>query len=83
MSRKNKSISFNSLDQHELALLKHAEKINPLTGRERNFSKYIKTLIEEDMRREQMGYSNQATVLEHYEEEGISVDIKDKMNSFL
>ena len=83
MSRKNKTISFNSLDQHELALLKHAEKINPLTGRERNFSKYVKQLIEEDMRRERIGYSNQKTVVSHYEEEEISVDVKNKMNSFL
>lgn len=41
MSRKTKSVSFNTDDPLDLALLKHAEKINPLTGKEQNFCKAI------------------------------------------
>ena len=48
--RKNKLLSFNTNDEHDLALLEHAEQINPLTNKPRNFSKYVKRLIEEDMK---------------------------------
>ena len=34
--RKNKPVSFNTTDEHDLALLKHAEQINPLTNKPRN-----------------------------------------------
>lgn len=49
-SRKNKPVSFNLKDEFDLKLLEHAELINPLTGKARNFSKYVKRLIEEDMK---------------------------------
>lgn len=32
-----------------MQLLEHAERINKLTGKPRNFSKYVKKLIEADM----------------------------------
>lgn len=57
-SRKNNSVSFNLLDDFELQLLTHAEKVNPRTNKKRNFSKYVKRLIEEDMMKER----NQGTV---------------------
>ena len=47
--RINKSISFNKKDEYDLSLLQHAERINPLNGKKRNFSKYVKKLIESDM----------------------------------
>lgn len=88
MSRKNKTISFNAEDPHELALLKHAEKINPLTGKEQNFSKYVKRLIEEDMRREQQGgntNSGSFTIIDKQndEDEDYTIEVKNAMNSFL
>ena len=87
MSRKNKTISFNGEDPHELALLKHAEKINPLTGKEQNFSKYVKRLIEEDMRREEQAGNNTGgftiTDRQNDEDEDYTVEVKNAMNSFL
>lgn len=50
MSRKNKPVSFNLTDEFDLKLLEHAEMPNPLNGKARNFSKYVKRLIEEDMK---------------------------------
>lgn len=52
-SRKNNSVSFNLLDDFELKLLEHAEKVNSRTNKKRNFSRYVKRLIEEDMMKEQ------------------------------
>lgn len=51
-TRKNKPVSFNLTDPNDLKLLDHAEKENPITKKPQNFSKYIKRLIEEDIRRE-------------------------------
>lgn len=79
MSRKNKTISFNELDPNDLSLLNHAEQINPLTGKEQNFSKYVKRLIEEDMRKVQPG---DVPELVMHEEVDFSVD-DEKINSFL
>ncbi len=50
MSRTNKTVSFNTTDEFDLKLLEHAEQVNPLSNRKRNFSKYVKRLIEEDMK---------------------------------
>lgn len=55
--RKNKPVSFNVKDEMDLELLTHAERINPLTKKKRNFSKYVKKLIEEDIRREKLAGS--------------------------
>ena len=49
MSRCNKTVSFNLSDPDDLALFNHAIKINPLTGKSQNFSKYVKRLIENDI----------------------------------
>ena len=49
-NRRNKPVSFNLKDEFDLELLAHAEMKNPLTGKARNFSKYVKRLIEEDMK---------------------------------
>lgn len=48
--RKVKSISFNVHDPYEKELFEHAERLNPLTGKQWNFSKYVKKLIENDIR---------------------------------
>ena len=86
--RKIKPVSFNKKDPHELALLNHAEKINPLTGKEQNFSKYVRRLIEEDMRREQQGGNNNVggyNIIDKQndENEDYTIEVKDAMNSFL
>lgn len=49
-NRKNKPVSFNLKDEFDLELLAHAEMVNHLTGKPRNFSKYVKRLIEDDMK---------------------------------
>jgi len=58
MSRINKSVSFNTEDELDVVLLDHAERPNNITGKKRNFSKYVKRLIEEDMKRESTGGVN-------------------------
>lgn len=82
--RKNKPVSFNIRDEHDTALLKHAEQINPLTGKPRNFSKYVKKLIEEDMQR---GNRNEIRIDKNEpvirEDETYSIQTKEAMNSFL
>lgn len=88
MSRKNKTMSFNVSDPHDLALLEHAEKVNPLTGKPRNFSKYVKRLIEEDMKRGHSGGNNNTggfTIIDSHNEENeeYTLDVKNAMNSFL
>lgn len=50
--RKNKTVSFNENDEWDIELLNHAEKLNPKTGKPRNFSKYVKKLIEQDLNQE-------------------------------
>jgi len=52
MSRVNKSVSFNTEDELDVKLLDHAERPNSITGKKQNFSKYVKRLIEEDMKSE-------------------------------
>jgi len=88
--RKNKPVSFNINDEHELALLKHAERINPLTGKPINFSKEVKRLIEEDMKRGRT--DNRSTGSEFKidrnepiieEEETYSLETKEAMSSFI
>lgn len=56
--RKNNSVSFNLLDPEEVEWLEHAEQVNPLTGRKRNFSKYVKRLIRDDFERNKRPASN-------------------------
>lgn len=80
--RKNKTISFNEDDVHELELLQHAEKVNPLTGKAQNFSKYVKRLIDADMRQIQSPRIAQAA----YEVEIVDErenELKEAMHSFL
>lgn len=82
--RKNKPVSFNTTDEHDLALLQHAEQINPLTNKSRNFSKYVKKLIEEDMKR---GSGSEIRIDRNepiiHEEESYSIETKEAMNSFI
>ncbi|MGY3186426.1 hypothetical protein [Lysinibacillus sp. TE18511] len=82
--RKNKPVSFNVNDEHDLALLTHAEQINPLTNKPRNFSKYVKRLIEEDMKR---GTGNEIRIDKNepilQEDESYSFETKEAMNSFI
>lgn len=88
-NRKNKPVYFSKVEPHDLELLEHAEQINPLTGKTRNFSKYVKKLIEEDMKREKTGGNNNTTGLtiidspKFDEEEDYTIEVKDAMNSFL
>ncbi|MFJ7699965.1 hypothetical protein [Lysinibacillus fusiformis] len=82
--RKNKPVSFNTNDEHDLALLQHAEQINPLTGKPRNFSKYVKRLIEEDMKRplqSEIRIDRNEPIIS--EEEAYSIETKEAMNSFI
>ena len=48
--RCNKTVSFNLSDPDDLELFNHALKINDLTGKPQNFSKYVKRLIDNDIR---------------------------------
>lgn len=82
--RKNKPVSFNTKDENDLALLNHAEQINPLTGKARNFSKYVKRLIEEDMNRgpiSEIKIDRNKPII--HEEETYSIETKEAMNSFI
>lgn len=58
MSRVNKSVSFNTEDELDVKLLDHAERPNSITGKKQNFSKYVKRLIEEDMKKGSTGVVN-------------------------
>ena len=73
-----------------MELLNHAKQINPITGKERNFSKYVRRLIEEDMKREQRGGSgentNGLTIIEsppYDPDEDYTLEVKNAMSSFL
>ncbi|WEA37508.1 hypothetical protein [Lysinibacillus fusiformis] len=81
--RKNKPVSFNISDEHDLPLLNHAEQTNPLTGKPRNVSKYVKRLIEEDMKRLPQSKfridRNEPIIIE----ETYSSETKEAMNSFI
>ena len=88
-NRKNKPVYFSKIDPHDLTLLEHAEKINLLTGKPQNFSKYVKRLIEEDMKRGHSGGGNNNTggftIIDSptTEDEEYTLDVKNAMNSFL
>lgn len=56
--QKRKPVYFSLQDEFDLDLLAHAEKINPLTNKPQNFSKYVRRLIEEDMKRGSTGGVN-------------------------
>lgn len=86
-SRETKSVYFGLTDSFDVELLNHAKQINPLTGKERNFSRYIKRLIEEDMKRAKYGGSNSnGTSVPQYNtpvvEEDYSEEKKEAMMSF-
>ncbi|MGE7946453.1 hypothetical protein [Lysinibacillus sp. NPDC093688] len=88
--RKNKPVSFNINDEHELELLKHVERINPLTGKPINFSKEVKRLIEEDMKRSmesKRSTGNEIRIDRNepiiHEEETYSIETKEAMSSFI
>jgi len=80
----NVQVSFNTKDEHDLALLNHAEQKNPLTGKAQNFSKYVKRLIEEDMKRSPSSgiqIDLNRPILD--DEETYSIETKEAMNSFI
>ncbi|KEK10255.1 hypothetical protein EP18_18325 [Lysinibacillus sphaericus] len=82
--RKNKPVSFNINEEHDLALLNHAEQTNSLTGKPRNVGKYVKRLSEEDMKRPHQSEfridRNEPIIIE---EETYSIETKEAMNSFI
>lgn len=82
LKRKNKPVYFSKDDPVELEMLKYVEKINPLTGRPQNFSKYIKRLISQDLNREKYGVQPVANVPVTVQEE-ITDETKMAMSSFL
>ena len=78
--RCNKTISFNLNDLDDLQLFEHALKVNPLTGKPQNFSKYVKRLIENDIK----GISKYITTTSIVEgEKTIDEEVKNAMTSFL
>ena len=86
--RETKSVYFSLLEPFDVELLNHAKQINPLTGKERNFSKYVRRLIEDDMKREQQGGNHHSgfTIIDSPkidEDEDYTLEVKDAMNSFL
>lgn len=83
MSRSNKSVSFNTNDELDIELLAHAEKINNLTGKPRNFSKYVKKLIEDDLNRSKGVYVNPYLESKTDDTEEYSEETKSNMKSFL
>ncbi|MEK3975486.1 hypothetical protein [Psychrobacillus sp. FSL K6-1267] len=78
--RTTKSVSFNLVDEFDMKLLGHAEKLNSY-GKKRNFSKYVKRLIEKDMLKESNGPVEDkiSEPIQEYQDE----DSKNAMNSFL
>lgn len=78
--RTTKSVSFNLVDEFDMKLLAHAEKLNSY-GKKRNFSKYVKRLIEKDMLKESNGpvEDKKSEPIQEYQDE----DSKNAMNSFL
>ena len=75
--RCNKTISFNLNDPHDLELFNHAIKINPLTGKPQNFSKYVKRLIDNDIK----GVTVAPSIVEG--NTTINNEVKNAMISFL
>lgn len=47
--RTTKSVYFSLLEPEDVKLLNHAMQTNPITNKSRNFSKYVRKLIEDDM----------------------------------
>jgi len=83
-NRKNKPVSFNLKDELDLELLAHAEMVNPLTGKSRNFSKYVKRLIEEDMKGGDHNYKTEGTKSHvSTEKDFYTIEIKEAQGSFL
>lgn len=81
-TRTVKPVSFSLKDEFEVELLKHAEKV--FNGKKRDFSKYVKRLIAEDMRGDSQGGYSKKKVEKHVSgEEGFyTMEVKDAMNSF-
>ena len=77
--RTTKSISFNLVDEFDRQLLAHAEKVNSY-GKKRNFSKYVKRLIEKDMLKDSVG-ATEIIKIEVVKE--VDESSKKAMNSFL
>jgi len=80
--RKIKPVSFNIRDEYEYSLLEFVETVNPLTGRVKSFSKYIKRLIEDDMKRTNRGMVHNVLGYQDDYEQEYSVETKDAMSSF-
>lgn len=84
--RETKSVYFSLLEPYDVELLIHAKQINPITGKERNFSRYVRKLIEEDMRRIKEGYTRHLHTTDtrtYVENEGYTEEIKNALESFL
>lgn len=87
-TRTTRSVYFSLLEPEDVELLAHAEKKNPITGDKRNFSKYVRRLIEEDMRKERRGGNSapggyNVIDVDNDEDEGYAIEVKNAMNSFL
>lgn len=78
--RTTKSISFSLVDELDMQLLAHAEKVNSY-GKKRNFSKYVKRLIEKDMLKDSMGKAG--NINSEIVKEEVDEFSKKAMNSFL
>lgn len=83
-NRKNKPVSFNLTDEFDLKLLDHAEQVNPLSNKKRNFSKYVKRLIEEDMKGDSRD-SKTVDVKSHVnpDKDFYTMEVKQAQGSFL
>ena len=89
-NRKTKPVYFSKLEQFDLELLEHAEKLDPVTGKKRNFSKYVRRLIEEDMKRKKnqnkpspSGYIIEENLPILDKNESYAIETKKAMSSFL
>ena len=86
-TRATRSVYFSLLEPEDVELLEFAERKNPITDKKRNFSKYVRKLIEEDMRREKQGGNNTGgfTIIDRQngEDEDYTIEVKSAMNSFL
>ena len=77
--RCNKTVSFNLSDPDDLELFNHALKINDLTGKPQNFSKYVKRLIDNDVK----GVSKYITTSIVEGKTTVNEEVKNAMSSFL
>lgn len=82
-NRTNKSVSFDLDDEFEVELLKHSEKV--FNGKKRNFSKYVKRLIAEDMKGgPPEGYPTKFVKNPVNDDKDFyTMEIKDAMSSFM